>query len=144
MFVFVIPYHTHKKTQQQLVGRFASYSPVELIPMPFPVKEALYYITDELSGKGFFVTEEAQQTLKTAIITMSASHDFEGYQTLQTLTKEILWRRMSQLPPLDENITAADIRFILEDNGYFAALNASSRAGETRKVGFGEEAHKDV
>lgn len=144
LFVFVIPYQTPKKIQSQLIGRFASYSPVELISMPFPVNDALYYITDELSAKGFNVTEEAQQVLKSAIKSMSASHQFEGYQTLQTLTKEILWRRMSQQLPLDENITAADINFILEDNGYFSALKASSAAAENRKVGFGEEAQSLV
>lgn len=136
MFVFIIPYHTAPDLQRQLVGCFANHTPVELIHMPFPWDEAQYYITDQLFSRGFVVSEGAQKTLKTAVKTLSKSNEFEGYETLRTLTEEIVWRKVSQLLPPDENITAEDVRFILDNDGYYGAFNAHGT--HSRRVGFGE------
>lgn len=138
LFVCIIPYHTPSELQRQLVGWFASHSPVELIHMPFPWDEAQYYITDQLFSRGFVVSESAQQALKKAVKTLSGSRDFEGYQTLQILTDEIVWRKVSQLLPPDENITVEDVKFILEDDGYYAAFSAKGNSSARRRVGFGE------
>ena len=139
LFVFIIPFHDSETTQKQLIGCFASHTPVELIHMQFPRKEAQYYIVDQLFGQGFEVTREAQEILKKAVLTVSRADDFEGYQTLQNLTDEIVWHKLSQLPPVDEIITASDVRFILEDGGCVTALQAHGIHRTHRRVGFGEE-----
>ena len=120
------------------MGRFASHTPVELIHMPFPQAEAQYYITDQLFSRGFNVTQAAQNALKKAVKTLSASPEFEGYQTLQNLTDEIVWRKVSQQMPMDDTVTARDVQFILGENGYCAALNAHGVRPARRRMGFGE------
>lgn len=142
LFIIIIPHHVPEALQKQLVGRFASYPPVELIHMPFPWSEAQYYITDQLYSRGLIVTKSAQQKLKQAVKKLSGSPVFEGYQTLQNLTDEIVWRKISQPFPTDEKITAEDVKFILDKDGYYDTLNAHGKI--QRRVGFGEGEEKDA
>lgn len=138
LFIFIIPLQKTESIQSQLQGRFASFTPVELIHMPFPVDEAQYYITDELFGRGFIVTNGAQQALKRAVKSLSQSPSFEGYQTLRNLTDEIIWHKLSQPLFTDEQITARDVQFIIGEHGFITALNAHGVRHARRRVGFGE------
>ena len=138
LFVFTIPLKTAPEMQKQLVGRFASYTPVELIHMPFPMEEAQYYVTDQLFSQGFDVSAAAQSILKQAVRKTSESPNFEGYQTLQNLADVIVWRKISQLPPVDDRITESDVQFVLAPDGFCAVLNVHGVRTAMRRMGFGE------
>lgn len=138
LFILILPLQKTESIQSQLKGRFASFTPVELIHMPFPVAEAQYYITDELFSRGFVVTDSAQKALKRAVQALSKSSSFEGYQTLRNLTDEIIWHKLSQPLLTDEEITAKDVQFILGDHGFITTLNAHGVRPVRRRVGFGE------
>ena len=138
LFIFILPLQKTESIQSQFQGRFASFTPVELIHMPFPVDEAQYYITDELFGRGFIVTNGAQQALKRAVKALSQSASFEGYQTLRNLTDEIIWHKLSQPLFTDEQITARDVQFIMGEHGFITTLNAHGVRHARRRVGFGE------
>ena len=139
LFVFILPLKGTEKMQKQLLGRFASFTPVELIHMPFPADEAQYYITDQLFGQGFEVTPAAQQALKRIEKTLSASPSFEGYQTLQNVAHEIVWRKLGQALPPDAKITTKDVQFILGERNFATTLNARGVRPVRRRMGFGEE-----
>lgn len=135
LFVFIIPDDTPERLLRQLVGRFASISPVELIRMPFPAEEAKQYLAWQLENRGYQITAEAFTLLEEAVQKLSATDKFEGYQTLLSLTEEIIWHKVSRSAMTDAYITAEDLAFIFAEDGYYSQFNAYSQ--RRRVVGFG-------
>lgn len=135
MFVFIIPDDTPERLLRQLVGRFASISPVELIRMPFPAEEAKKYLSWQLETRGYQITAEAASLLEEAVQRLSTTDKFEGYQTLLSLTEEIIWHKVSRSAMTDTYITAEDLAFIFAEGGYYSQFSAYSQ--RRRVVGFG-------
>lgn len=135
LFVFIIPEDTPDRTLRQLMGRFASISPVELIHMPFPAEEARQYLAGRLEARGYTITPEASALLEDAVRKLSATDEFEGYQTLLSLTEVIIWHKVSRQAMADAAITAEDLAFIFAEDGYYSQFNAYSQ--RRRVVGFG-------
>ena len=138
LFALIVPDDTKEHVLQQLLGRFASVSPAELIRMPFPRDEVLGYVTQRLQRRGFIVTDEVGAILSNAVLQLSQEKEFEGYQTLQNLTDEIVWHKISRPTDQPTVISADDVAFILAKDGYSSHMNAS--AGKPRRrLGFGAD-----
>ena len=135
LFVFIIPDDTPERLLRQMVGRFASISPVELIRMPFPAEEAKQYLTWQLETRGYQITAEASALLEEAVRKLSTTDEFEGYQTLLSLTEEIIWHKVSRSVMTDAFIAAEDLAFIFAEDGYYSQFSAYSH--RRRTVGFG-------
>lgn len=135
LFVFIIPDDTPERLLRQLVGRFASISPVELIRMPFPAEEAKQYLAGQLKARGYQITTEASSLLEEAVHKLSTTDEFEGYQTLLSLTEEIIWHKVSRKAMTDAAITAEDLAFIFAEDGYYSQFSAYSH--RRRVAGFG-------
>lgn len=134
LFALIVPDTLSEPLQQQLMARFASITPAELIHMPFPYDEAQHYVAQQLRRRGFTVTEEADALLSDSLSHFVRSPQFEGYQTLINLTEEILWRKISRHDMQDVIIDKKDLDFLFDPDGYFSRYDA----GNTRhsKVGF--------
>lgn len=137
VFVLIVSDHTSESTLRQLLGLFASITPAELVRMPFPYREAQAYITGQLQRKGFSVSPDAQEILADTVVRLSGTDAFEGYQTLQNLAEEIIWRKISAGTMDNAQITGGDLRFIQAEDGYVSRLNAYAHRIHKRKVGFG-------
>lgn len=135
VFIFIIPDDTPERLLRQLVGRFASISPVELIRMPFPADEAKKYLSWQLWTRGYQITAEATAQLEEMVQKLSKTDEFEGYQTLLSLTEEIIWHKVSRNAMTDATITAEDLAFIFAEDGYYSQFSAYSH--RRRTVGFG-------
>ena len=135
LFVFIVPEDTSERTLRQLVGSFASITPVELVRMPFPADTAHRYVTDQLKSRGYRLTRDAAARLKDAISKLSANEEFEGYQTLLNLTDEIIWHKLSRTAAAGDAITVADLAFLAGQDGYCSRFSAY--AHRKRVVGFG-------
>lgn len=134
LFAFVIPEHSSERTIRQLIGRFASISPVELVRMPFPAVEARQYLVSQLEKRGYAIAPDAVAVLEEAVSRLSTTEEFEGYQTLLSLMEEIIWHKVSHEGAVDA-INAADLAFIFAEDGYYSQFNAF--AHRRRIVGFG-------
>jgi len=134
VFVFIIPDDTPERILRQLIGRFASISPVEVIHMPFPAEEARQYLAGQLKARGYQITDGATALLENAVQKLSATEEFEGYQTLLNLTDEIIWHKVSQKAITDASITEEDLAFIFAEDGYYSQFSTYSH--RKRTVGF--------
>lgn len=134
LFILIVPDTLSEPLLQQLMARFASITPAELIHMPFPYDEVQHYVAQQLRRRGFTVTEEADALLSDSLSHFVRSPQFEGYQTLINLTEEILWRKISRQDMQDVIIDKKDLDFLFDPDGYFSRYDA----GNTRhsKVGF--------
>lgn len=137
LFILIVPDDTQEHVLQQLLGRFASISPVELIRMPFPREEAKEYVAQLLMSKGFTLSEAAQAALRYAVKQLSDSEEFEGYQTLQNIADVIIWHRVSRQEMDSNEIGADDVAFILDKDGYTGRLNAYAHRTHRLRIGFG-------
>lgn len=137
VFIFILPDRASSRTVSELLGRFASVTPAELIHMPFPAAEAKSFIARKLTDRGFRLTKKASDLLEEVVTRLSASKEFEGYQTLVNLTEAIIWRRLSGSAMKSTSIGEDDLAFIFADNGYCSQLNANARNTPRRQVGFG-------
>lgn len=137
LFILITPDDTQEHVLQQLLGRFASISPVELIHMPFPREEAKEYVAQQLMRKGFTLSEAAQAALRYAVSQLDDSEEFEGYQTLQNIADVIIWHKVSRLEIDSNEIGADDIAFILDKDGYTGRLKAYAHRTHRLRMGFG-------
>lgn len=136
LFVFIIPLDTSEQSRRQLLAGFSDKTPVELIRMPFPDDRAvLDYVCGELSKRGFAVAPEAGDIIRSEVTQMIRTPGFEGYQTLQNLTDEIVWRKVSGERGGSVDLTAEDVRFIRSANGSHTMLSLNNRLNR-RVVGF--------
>lgn len=136
VFIFIVPQDTDKVILQQLLGRFASCTPAEIIRMPFPQDEALHYVLRRLQLAGFNVNDDAAAELEKAVPELVRAGSFEGYQTLQNLTDEIIWRKISREQPDAPQITPQDLLFITAEDGYCSRMNTFARRAGKRIIGF--------
>ena len=139
LFVFIIPIDTPQAVQEQLLGQFASRTPAEIIELPFPRREAIHFLETQLEAQHFSIKSDARAKLEEALDALADSKDFEGFQTLQNLADEILWRKISGNSVANTQIQAKDVAFILEEDGYLARLLLSSELKNKRRIGFGAE-----
>jgi len=137
LFILITPDDTQEHVLQQLMGRFASISPVELIRMPFPKEEAKEYVAQQLIHRGFTLSEAAQAALRYTVKKLSDSEEFEGYQTLQNIADVIIWHRVSRQEMDSNEIGADDVAFILDKDGYTGRLNAYAHRTHRLRMGFG-------
>lgn len=136
LFVFRIPIDTPKAAQNQLLGAFANRTPVEIIALPFPKQDAMAYVENRLRDRRFSLTPDAAQYLGDVLAALSELRDFDGYRTLQNLTDEILWHKLSAARAADRLITRDDVAFILAADGYRERLGAGD---DRRRIGFASE-----
>lgn len=139
VFILIIPDTIPEHITQKLLGRFASVSPAELIRMPFPADESRAFVIRYLSDHGFTLTESACDALEDAVTQLSKSSTFEGYQTLQNLCEDIIWRRLSSNALQDAIIDAGDLNFIFAAGGFRSQLRANTSKTTPRRVGFGTQ-----
>ncbi len=141
LFVFVIPCDASEQIKAQLLSCFASRTPAEMIEMPFPQEEALDYVADQLRSRGYCVLADAAPMLRDAVAALSRLRAFEGYQTLQNLADEIVWRKLSHAREDDRDIGAEDVAFVTAENGLCARMEDRNRERAKRIIGFGAEAN---
>lgn len=139
VFAFIIPEDASERTIRQLLGQFASITPAELVRMPFPAQEARMFVAEKLRSRGYRLTEGASRLLQEAVACLSATEEFEGYQTLNNLTDDVIWRKLSSGAMKDTTICKADLAFIFAEDGYCSQLNAYSHRLNKRRVGFGAD-----
>lgn len=136
LFVLIVPDDIEESLIQQLLARFASISPAEVIRMPFPRDEAAHYVTQQLQYRGFAVSPKADALLVEVVDQLCDTEQFEGYQTLLNLVEEIIWQKVSQGEMRDDDILKQDVDFIFEENGYISRLKSGTHKAR-RRMGFG-------
>ena len=144
LFCFILPLDAPKEAVRFLLSCFASKTPAEIIELPFPKNTAKDYIADQLYLRGFTVTKEAMERLRGAVEALRETPLFEGYQTLQNLADEIVWRKMSGGEPRKAVITASDVAFIRGSGGYLERFSGGGDVIHRRRIGFGERGDADV
>ncbi len=138
LFCFILPINTPESTVKRLLSHFASRTPAEIIELPFPKNTAQDYIADQLYMRGFTVAKEAVKLLQKAVDSLRKTSRFKGYQTLENLADEIIWRKLCNEEPKSATILQEDVSFIFAENGYLSHFSADDAKEERRRVGFGE------
>lgn len=138
LFVFVIPLEAEQRLVDEFIYQFTSYSPIELIHMPFPeTKDVLAFIRDRLGEKNFVTTEAADELLTRAVDDLRKDRSFEGFQTLNNLIDSIVWNKLSSRSEDPRLLTEEDLAWIYEEDKLLGLVRDKGRKGPyPTRIGF--------
>lgn len=141
LFVFIIPLDAEQRMVDDFIYQFTSYSPIELIHMPFPeTKDVMAFIHARLSERNFKTTPDADKLLTRAVDDLRTDGSFEGFQTLNNLIDAIVWNKLSRRSEDAETLTAADLTWIYEEDKLLGLVRSKLRSGPyPRRIGFAQE-----
>ena len=123
LFVFIPDENMSRDLQQRLLGLFVSRTPCDVIHMSVPNADELGdYALKRLKAKGFSVKPDAEKEIRGIVTVLRETELFEGYQTLNNLVDELIWRKLSLNENCGEDISQSDIDFVYLKREYAEKL----------------------
>ena len=137
LFIFVVQLDPDY-APDDLIRRLSAEMPLEVVRCPLPATDDMaFYLCDFLRDRRLRVSLPAAEGLKALLPRLSALEAFDGFQTLDNLADEIVYRFFAA-PVRRESglIEAEDIAFITEPGGYIDRLAQKKRVRARRAIGF--------
>lgn len=136
LFVYIVDLHDEEKLTA-ISTRLSCAAPLELIRFPLPSQENLTLsLIDFINDRGFTLDDDAVQYLQSLMPKIIDVEQFDGYQTLDNLSDEIIYRfcssREQEKPLLSKN----DLLFIEQPGGYLDRFKSADQHGRRRRIGF--------
>jgi len=138
IFVFVVDMHAEEKLWN-MARRLSGEMPLELVHFPMPsAEELMLTVVDFLQERGFAVDADGQACLLEIMPRLMSMEGFDGYQSLDNLTDEIIYHVCSVRQVREACISRADLQFIDAPGGYMERFEHPSdgRYGKKRRIGF--------
>lgn len=136
MFIFTIQMRP-QGDPDVLIRRLSSEMPLEVIHCPLPSTDDLALsLGDFLIRRHFRVSLATIERLKAVMPELTKARAFDGFQTLDNLADEIVYRFCTSAERNDSQlIEPADLEFIAGSGGYIERL--SNRGGKNRRKSIG-------
>ena len=140
LFIFVVQARDDAMPEG-LIQRLSADMPLEVVRCPLPgADDMAYYLSDFLLRRRFRVTVETVERLKAMMPALMAAEAFDGFQTLDNLADEIVYRFCAAEPrESDALVRPGDVAFIAEPGGYIDRLTRRNTRGSRRAIGFRTE-----
>ena len=139
LFIFIVQMR-QQGDPDALIRRLSAEMPLEVVHCPLPSTDDMaMYLGDFLRRRHFRVSLATVERLKTLLPELTKSKAFDGFQTLDNLADEIVYRFCAAADRSESQlIEPDDIEFIAEPGGYIERL--SNRGGKNRRRSIGFQA----
>ena len=137
LFVFIVQ-PAGEEDPADLIRCLSAVMPLEVVhcPLPSPGDMALY-LGDFLRRRHFRVSLGALEALKGMMPKLIAAKAFDGFQTLDNLADEIVYRYCAAEERRDSQLIGPkDLAFIAEPGGYIDRLSVREERPARRQIGF--------
>lgn len=133
LFVFVVRRHA-ERSLTPLMQALSSMAPLEQVNFELPsAQELSEFLVKFLARRGFSIEEQAHRSLPEMMTILAAQASFSGFQTLENLADEIIYRLCTREHVSQPVVMPEDLTFITGIGGYIERMTERKH----RMVGFG-------
>lgn len=137
LFVFTVQMRD-KGDPNALIRRLSAEMPLEVVRCPLPSTDDMaLYLGDFLRRRRFRVSLATIERLKALLPELMKAKAFDGFQTLDNLADEIVYRFCASADrSQNQPIEPGDIAFIDAPDGYIERLTSKTGQARRRPIGF--------
>ena len=137
LFVFVLPISAEARQVIEFQRLFVSRTPLEVLHLPFPATdEIIGFIRLRLEQRHMILTDDGAASLKPAVEKLRKDKQFKGFQSLNNLIDELVWRKLSRRDGNDGIIDRPLLASLFDGNGPFSVVQEDSNRGSVQRIGF--------
>ena len=139
VFVFVVQ-QQENGDPDALIHRISAEMPLEVVHCPLPSADDMaQYLADFLRRRHFSVAPGTAEAIRAFIPALMKTDVFDGFQTLDNLADEIVYRFCAGSVRADVEIGPEDVAFVCQPGGYIDRLSKRTGKKRNRPIGFRSE-----